>query len=104
MTAKDNLAKKEQTDVVRRQEQTQYYQPAVDIRETSGEVLLQFDMPGVEKGNVDLTIDKTEKLTSRKREPTASTSEDDSSNFDERYDVSFPRLLLSKLRETYPCK
>jgi hypothetical protein len=53
---------------------------------------------------VDLTIDKTEKLTSRKREPTASTSEDDSSNFDERYDVSFPRLLLSKLRETYPCK
>jgi hypothetical protein len=29
----------------------------------------------------------------------ASTSEDDSSNFDERYDVSFPRLLLSKLRE-----
>jgi hypothetical protein len=53
---------------------------------------------------VDLTIDKTEKLTSREREPTASTSEDDSSNFDERYDVSFPRLLLSKLREAYPCK
>ena len=58
MTARDKLAKKEQADVVRRQEQTQYYQPAVDIRETSEEVILQFDMPGVEKGNVDLTIDK----------------------------------------------
>ena len=58
MTARDKLAKKEQADVVRRQEQTQHYQPAVDIRETSEEVILQFDMPGVEKGNVDLTIDK----------------------------------------------
>ncbi|MHC4627331.1 MAG: Hsp20/alpha crystallin family protein [Planctomycetota bacterium] len=58
MTAKDKLAKKEQTDVVRHQEQTQYYQPAVDIRETSGDVILQFDMPGVEKDNVDLTVDK----------------------------------------------
>jgi HSP20 family protein len=58
MTAKDKLAKKEQTDVVRRQEQAQYYQPAVDIRETSGDVILQFDMPGVEKENVDLTVDK----------------------------------------------
>jgi HSP20 family protein len=57
MTAKDKLAKKEQTDVVRRQEH-QYYQPAVDIRETSGDVILQFDMPGVEKDNVDLTVDK----------------------------------------------
>jgi HSP20 family protein len=58
MTAKDKLAKKEQTDVVRRQEQAQYYQPAVDIRETSGDVILQFDMPGVEKESVDLTVDK----------------------------------------------
>ncbi|KPK39451.1 MAG: hypothetical protein AMJ65_11550 [Phycisphaerae bacterium SG8_4] len=51
-------ANKEQTDVVRRQDQTQYYQPAVDIRETSEGVILQFDMPGVEKDNVDLTVDK----------------------------------------------
>jgi hypothetical protein len=54
--------------------------------------------------NFDLTIDKTEKLTSRKVESTASNLDDDSSNFDERYDISFPRLLLAKLREVYPCK
>jgi hypothetical protein len=52
----------------------------------------------------DLTIDKTEKLTSRKLNSPTSNLEDASSNFDERYDVSFPRLLLTKLRETYPCK
>jgi hypothetical protein len=52
----------------------------------------------------DLTIDKTEKLTSRKIESAASNVEDTPSNFDERYDVSFPRLLLAKLREEYPCK
>ena len=52
----------------------------------------------------DLTIDKTEKLTSRKTESAASNLEDTSSNFDERYDVPFPKLLLAKLREAYPCK
>jgi hypothetical protein len=51
----------------------------------------------------DLTIDKIEKLTSRKANSTT-TNVEDNSNFDERYDVSFPRLLLAKLRETYPCK
>jgi hypothetical protein len=54
--------------------------------------------------NFDLTIDKTEKLASRKIESAPSSLEDGSSNFDERYDVSFPNLLLSKLREAYPCK
>ena len=54
--------------------------------------------------NFDLTIDKAEKLVSRKTDNTASTSEDDSIHFDERYDVSFPILLLAKLREAYPCK
>ncbi len=52
----------------------------------------------------DLTIDKTEKLTSRNTESAPSNLENDSSNFDERYDVSFPKLLLAKLREAYPCK
>jgi hypothetical protein len=54
--------------------------------------------------NFDLTIDKAEKLVSRKTDSTASNSEDDSTHFDERYDVSFPILLLAKLREAYPCK
>jgi hypothetical protein len=54
--------------------------------------------------NFDLTIDKIEKLTARKMESAPSNSEDGSSNFDERYDCSFPRLLLAKLREAYLCK
>ena len=54
--------------------------------------------------NFDLTTDKTEKLTSRKVQSAPSSLEDESSNFDERYDVSFPNLLLGKLREAYPCK
>ena len=58
MPAQDTLARKEQADVVRSQEQTEYYQPAVDIRETPEDVILQFDMPGVQKNNVDLTVDK----------------------------------------------
>lgn len=58
MTAQDTLAKKEHADVVHRQEQSNYYQPAVDIRETAEDVVLQFDMPGVGKHNVDLTVDK----------------------------------------------
>lgn len=35
----------EKADVVRRDEQPQYYQPAVDVRETPEELVLQFDMP-----------------------------------------------------------
>lgn len=58
MTAQETLAKKEHAEVVRREEQTEYFKPAVDIRETPEEVILQFDMPGVEKDNVDLTVDK----------------------------------------------
>jgi hypothetical protein len=54
--------------------------------------------------NFDLTIDKMEKLTSRKVETAPNDLDDDSSNFDERYDISFSRLLLAKLREAYPCK
>jgi len=67
MTAQETLAKKEQAkvarrekqaDVAHREEHVQYFQPAVDIRETADEVVLQFDMPGVSKDNVDLTVDK----------------------------------------------
>jgi HSP20 family protein len=58
MAAQESLAKKEPGEVVRSEEQQQYYQPAVDIRETTDEVILQFDMPGVSKSKVDLTVDK----------------------------------------------
>ena len=58
MATENKLDKSEQADVVRRQEQSVYYQPAVDIKETPDEVVLQFDMPGVGKDNVELTVDK----------------------------------------------
>jgi len=58
MATENKLDKSEQADVVRRQEQSGYYQPAVDIKETPDEVVLQFDMPGVGKDNVELTVDK----------------------------------------------
>ncbi len=54
--------------------------------------------------NFDLSIDKTEKLTTRKVESAPSNLGDETSNFDERYDISFPKLLLAKLKEAYPCK
>ena len=54
--------------------------------------------------NFDLTIDKTERLTTRKVESAPTNLEDLASSFDERYDISFPKLLLAKLREAYPCK
>ena len=58
MNAQDTLSKKEHSEVTRREDHSQYYQPAVDIKETPEEVILQFDMPGVSKDNVDLTVDK----------------------------------------------
>ena len=45
--------------------------------------------------NFDLTIDKTERLTTRKVESAPSNLEDLTSSFDERYDISFPKLLLA---------
>jgi len=58
MVAEDKLAKRQQVDAIRRQESVQYYQPAADIRETNEEVVLTFDMPGVGKDDVDVTVDK----------------------------------------------
>jgi len=50
--------KTQQAQVVRREEQTQYFQPAADIAETAEAVILKLDMPGVAKDDVDITIDK----------------------------------------------
>jgi len=59
MAAENKLEKSKQTNVKRRQEQSRYYQPAVDIKETSDEVVLKFDMPGVGRDNVELTVDRS---------------------------------------------
>ncbi len=58
MAAEQRPVKAEQADVVRREEQERYFQPATDILETAEGVTLKFDMPGVARENVDITVDK----------------------------------------------
>jgi len=69
MAAEQRLAKPEQAEVVRREEQEQYFQPATDILETAEEVILNFDMPGVARENVDITVDKDTLTVVGKAEP-----------------------------------
>jgi HSP20 family protein len=60
MANKDKLAKTQQAEVVRRGEQEremEYFVPAADIHETTENVVLQMDMPGVSKENVELMLD-----------------------------------------------
>jgi HSP20 family protein len=58
MAAEQTPVKTQPTQVVRRDEQTQYFQPATDIAETADAVVLKLDMPGVAKDDVDITVDK----------------------------------------------
>jgi len=60
MTAHDTLAKRNPSEVVRkeRQEEAVFFRPATDVLETGEAVVLRFDMPGVSKDRVDITVDK----------------------------------------------
>ena len=58
MAAEEKLAKREQSEVTRREQTTDYYLPAVDISETENEVILKYDMPGVDKDDVEITAEK----------------------------------------------
>jgi len=58
MAAEQRPVQAEQAEVVRREEQERYFQPATDILETADGVTLKFDMPGVARENVDITVDK----------------------------------------------
>ena len=58
MAVEDKLAKREQADVVRREDRPEYFQPAVDISETENEVVLKYDMPGVKKEDLEITSEK----------------------------------------------
>lgn len=69
MAAEQRLAKPEKAEVVRREEQERYFQPATDILETTDEVILKFDMPGVATENVDITVDKDMLTIVGKAEP-----------------------------------
>ena len=58
MTTKE-LTKRSSNQGTRTEEQhTHYFQPATDVRETSEEVLLLLDMPGVSSEHVDLVVEK----------------------------------------------
>lgn len=66
------LTRPQQTTVTRREreeEPQQYFTPAVDISETPEGLVLRYDMPGVSKDNVDITVDKGTLIVTGKAEP-----------------------------------
>ena len=58
MVADDKLVKRKESEVSRREGRPEYYQPAVDISETEHEVVLKYDMPGVDKKDIEITAEK----------------------------------------------
>jgi HSP20 family protein len=64
------LAQPQQTAVTRREERPQqYFVPPVDTSETPDGLILRYDMPGVRKENVDITVDKGTLTVTGKVEP-----------------------------------
>ena len=58
MTAQE-LTQRKQADVTRREPAIKaYFRPATDIWETTEQVVITFDMPGVPSENIDLTVEK----------------------------------------------
>ena len=58
MAPEEKLARRPEAEVTRREQDPEYYMPAVDISETENEVILKYDMPGVEKEKVEITAEK----------------------------------------------
>ena len=54
----DRLAKTQQVEALRRSDSEECYQPSADIRETGDEIILEFDMPGVAKDSVEVTVEQ----------------------------------------------
>jgi HSP20 family molecular chaperone IbpA len=69
MAVEKTMTKAEPADVVRRREHEQYFQPVCDILERPDAVVLRFDMPGVAKENVDITVDKDLMTVTGQAEP-----------------------------------
>jgi len=57
MSREQQLAEKPKSEMDRATKQTEYYQPAVDVSETTDGLVLRYDMPGVHKDNVDITVE-----------------------------------------------
>jgi HSP20 family protein len=69
MAKKQEIVERPQAQVTRREPQPQYYVPAVDVSETPEGLILRYDMPGVAKGNVDITLDKGTLSVTGRAEP-----------------------------------
>jgi len=58
MAPKNDLAERAPGEVTAQERKTQYFRPAVDISEHADGLILRYDMPGVAKDHVDISIDK----------------------------------------------
>ena len=64
MSAKEQqeIVESQKTQVTRREQdqgaKQEYFVPTVDVSETPKELVLRYDMPGVKKSNVEITIDQ----------------------------------------------
>ena len=58
MAPENKIEKRAEAEVARREQHPEYYLPAVDICETGDEFVIKFDMPGVEKDNLEISVEK----------------------------------------------
>ena len=72
MAPTNELTERAPGEVAAQEEKTRYFRPAVDVSENDGGVVLRYDMPGVAKDHVDISIDKGTLSVIGKAEPEAS--------------------------------
>ena len=58
MAAEQKLAERPKSEMDEVRRETQYYRPVVDVSETTEELILRYDMPGVHKDRVDIVVEK----------------------------------------------
>ena len=65
-----SIEKRNPSDVVQTQsENSNYFQPPTDVRETDSHIVIQFDMPGVSRDHVNLTVEKGTLTVTGKADP-----------------------------------
>jgi HSP20 family protein len=57
MAHKEELATRPEAGVTRRDRGGEYYVPAVDVSEKKNEMILRYDMPGVGKEDLEITVE-----------------------------------------------
>lgn len=57
MPAEQQLAERSKSEMEPVQK-AEYFRPAVDVSETSEQLILRYDMPGVHRDNVEITVEK----------------------------------------------